>query len=358
MSSDASYNLLLETVSFNESDQVLLFHAGSFSSAKRIAQQVAHLHVYDTDYADLRDFQDALDRDSDGLVNKITVSDGVFVDEEAVFDKVVIINPKGRDFARALLWNGQQALKSGGSLYIAGATKAGIKSIIVDAKTLLGSCRTLAYKQRVRVGVSRVKQPVVDYPSEWGAIPTHIQLMPVDTPLRSLEVGTMPGVFSWKKLDAGTQFLLEQEAVAQAARDSDVLEVGCGTGVIGGALSHLAKSVLMTDVNLLAVGCTEVTIQQNQLADIHVTVGDVYSSVQEYKFDLIISNPPFHKGFDVHTNVAHRIIREAKQVLRPGGRLILVANAFLPYDVEMRNHFREVKRLAETHQFVVLEGII
>ena len=74
------------------------------------------------------------------------------------------------------------------------------------------------------------------------------------------------------------------------------------------------------------------------------------------QFDLILSNPPFHQAFDVNTNMAHRLIRGARPMLRPGGRLVIVANAFLKYEQVMASQFARSDVLARNSRFVVIEG--
>jgi 16S rRNA (guanine1207-N2)-methyltransferase len=69
-----------------------------------------------------------------------------------------------------------------------------------------------------------------------------------------------------------------------------------------------------------------------------------------------VSNPPFHREFDVNTNVAHRIMRGAKPMLRPGGRLVIVANAFLKYEDVMAQHLTKARVIARSNRFVVIEG--
>ena len=166
----------------------------------------------------------------------------------------------------------------------------------------------------------------------------------------------MPGVFSWQALDDGTAFLLAQTEVQALAREADVLDMGCGTGVIGCALGKNAQSTHLVDVDLLAVQCARTSVMLNQVAHASVYPSDVYSDVTGGPFDLIISNPPFHQGFDVSRDVTARIIAGAPDHLKPGGHLVLVANAFLPYETEMQQHLKSVRVLAQDSRYKVLVG--
>ncbi len=164
---------------------------------------------------------------------------------------------------------------------------------------------------------------------------------------------TLPGVFSADRLDEGTRLLLEHLEVPAGV---SVLDVGCGAGVIGAVAGRRgAGSVTMTDVNLLAVAAAR---RNAGLAGVPVEVvaGDVYGGLGERRFDLIASNPPFHQGKVVDYDMPQRLIAQASEHLAPGGRLVLVANAFLPYDRLMRERFGNVEVLGATRQYRVLSA--
>ena len=112
----------------------------------------------------------------------------------------------------------------------------------------------------------------------------------------------------------------------------------------------------MVDSNLLAVQCARTSTEINHLENVSVSPSDVYSAIGETRFDLIISNPPFHQGFDTSREITQRIIAGASDALKPGGQLILVANGFLPYEALMQERLSGVRSLAEDTQFKVLIG--
>ncbi len=81
---------------------------------------------------------------------------------------------------------------------------------------------------------------------------------------------------------------------------------------------------------------------------------DVYDAVRGERYDLVVSNPPFHRGKALDQEVAQRLIAGAPAMLSPGGGLLLVANAFLTYDDAMRRVFSRVETVAATRQYRVL----
>ena len=130
---------------------------------------------------------------------------------------------------------------------------------------------------------------------------------------------TDSGVFSPNKIDKGTKLLAEKVEVDE---DDDVLDVGCGYGVIGIALADEVNSVVMTDINRRAIKLAKENIKLNNLKDLNIEVyqGDLYENVKHKKYDIIVSNPPIKAG----KNVIHKIIEEGKELLKDNGSLWVV----------------------------------
>ena len=265
--------------------------------------------------------------------------------------------PKGRDQVRAYLWKAARVLRAGGRLYLAGSNAAGAKSAISDAAELFGDVSVLGYKRSRRIALAIRPSDELQVPATWQqAQPWQAQMRGVERPEGLYTIMTMPGVFSWDHLDDGTALLLEHLGIEA---DMDVLDIGCGYGIIGlSAARHGARQVTLVDDNLLAVRCAEANVRINALADrCLVMPSNVTRAVQDQQFDLILSNPPFHQGVDVSTDVAERIIAESYDRLRTGGRLRIVANRFLPYDRTMRDTFANVITIAQNARYYVLDSV-
>lgn len=169
-------------------------------------------------------------------------------------------------------------------------------------------------------------------------------------PLDNLTVYSLPGVFSANELDAGTALLLS--TLNEPIR-GNVLDLGCGAGVIGSYIKRRNPQInlTMTDIHAMALASAERTLTANQLQG-KVIASDVFSRISD-KFELIISNPPFHDGIDTAYRAVETLIRQAKWHLTPGGELRLVANAFLPYPDLLDQHFGRHQVLAKTGKFKV-----
>lgn len=168
--------------------------------------------------------------------------------------------------------------------------------------------------------------------------------------LQDLTVYSLPGVFSANELDVGTDLLLS--TIEQSIRGK-VLDLGCGAGVIGAYIKQQnpKAQVTMTDIHAMALASAKRTLAENKL-EADVLASDVFSHI-EGKFDLIISNPPFHDGIDTAYRAVSELISKAKWHLTQGGELRIVANAFLPYPDLLDKHFGSHQVLAKTNKFKV-----
>ncbi len=159
-----------------------------------------------------------------------------------------------------------------------------------------------------------------------------------------------PGVFSGKHIDYGTQFLLQHLDL----KDSDgcILDLASGNGVI--AKEILAKSptaeIHLVDDSFLAVKSAEINIQGNKIT--HHQENNL-SIFEDEKFDLIVSNPPFHFEYEINISVSLALFAESYRCLKKDGSFQLVANHHLNYKTHLSRLFGHVNIVAEDEKFVV-----
>lgn len=134
-----------------------------------------------------------------------------------------------------------------------------------------------------------------------------------------LRFETDRGLFASEGLDPGTDLLI---SVLQPAPGDRILDLGCGWGALGIAAARAAPSgrVVMVDVNRRAVHLARINARENRLPHVEVRLGSLYAPVGEERFDLIVTNPPYHAG----RPTVLALLEGAPAHLRPGGRLLLV----------------------------------
>ncbi|AJF61561.1 TPA: class I SAM-dependent methyltransferase [Candidatus Woesearchaeota archaeon] len=134
----------------------------------------------------------------------------------------------------------------------------------------------------------------------------------------SFSMYTAGGIFSKGRLDTGTRLLIEN---AQIGKNDDILDLGCGIGVVGIAvkLMHPEAKVTMSDINERAVMIALKNVKTHNLG-IEVLKSNLYEKINK-KFDTILVNPPQTAGREV----CFAIIEGAYTHLEKSGSLQLVA---------------------------------
>ena len=127
------------------------------------------------------------------------------------------------------------------------------------------------------------------------------------------------GVFNKNGVDYGSRLLIEN--FLNNYIGGNVLDVGCGIGVIGVTLSKAKNiNVDMVDVNLRALGLANKNIKLNNLiSEMNVKESDCYSNVDK-TYDYIITNPPIRAG----KKVVYKILLDAYKYLNDNGELWFV----------------------------------
>ncbi|MGC8543799.1 MAG: class I SAM-dependent methyltransferase [Vulcanisaeta sp.] len=159
-----------------------------------------------------------------------------------------------------------------------------------------------------------------------------------------------PGVFSNEYVDAGTRLLAENMVIMDYW---DILDMGCGYGVLGIVAAKLAPNgrVVMVDINRLAVKLASVNVKLNNVSNAEVRWGDLYDAVVNEKFNTVITNPPITAGLEVN----RKLILGAKEHLKPGGLLQIVIPKKLRsrFEEMLMENYDVIERLAKSGGYIV-----
>jgi 16S rRNA (guanine1207-N2)-methyltransferase len=116
-------------------------------------------------------------------------------------------------------------------------------------------------------------------------------------------------------------------------------------------------SVTLLDSDILAVDCAERNLAANAVSGARVLLNDGLEGLERERYTLIASNPPFHSGQEVNSATTERWLKLAYARLEPRGRLVIVANRFLPYERVLNAVFGSSEVLYEDTRFRVLQAV-
>ncbi len=245
------------------------------------------------------------------------------------------------------------ALKPGGRLYLVGAKDRGVLSMAKRMRSLFGNLETLVISKGQRVVCSHVENNSLVLHSQEGLPHTNATSDTQNVARLTNLPDLLPTTFAEGKLDEGTRLLVN----ALEVHATDIaLDIGCGAGYLGMHIAHIASKghVIMVDASLVAADAARNMVDQSGMTNVRVLASNGTQAVKAQRFDLIVTNPPFHLGGIQTTEIGERFIREAAQVLRPRGRFYLVANRFLKYEPTMRTCFHSVEEVGGNTRYKVL----
>ena len=164
-----------------------------------------------------------------------------------------------------------------------------------------------------------------------------------------------PGMFSHDRIDAGSRLLAEclPESAKGAAAD-----FGAGWGYLSARLAE--RTAGLKAIDLYEADYESLEAAKLNLANLprppefgffwHDLVGEKV----ERRYDLIVMNPPFHQSRAAEPGIGQAMIKAASSALKPGGRLLMVANRGLPYEQPLKAGFKDVQELRSEGGFRVI----
>ena len=260
------------------------------------------------------------------------------------FAGAVLRQPRGWGAFAMTLHAVAAQLPPGGPLWIYGGNDEGVTSIPKHLDGLFAEPETLAIKRRARVlEMRRTDAPARGGLEDWREV----------VRVGDAELLSYPGLFAHGRLDPGTALLLD--VLPKIWADQSVLDFGCGAGVIAHAVRQRVPEVRLTQLDMDSVALH--AARQN-VPDAACVLSDGWSAVPAKRdFDLILSNPPLHRGKEEDFGALDALVRGAKDRLKPRGALIAVVQRSAGVGKLFAAALRNTEMLAETPQYQVWRGM-
>ena len=173
---------------------------------------------------------------------------------------------------------------------------------------------------------------------------------------------------------ADTEILIEKALSKINARDhTEILDLGCGTGIIGItiAIERPLSKVTLIDQSQHAIQNTKANQMLHQVTNTMIQKSDWFSALDQTRFDVILSNPPYLEDNDPHLSqgledepldalvsgptgieAIQYIIENAKNHIKPSGWLFIehgYNQAIILKDLFEKNGYQHIENANDIH---------
>ena len=264
---------------------------------------------------------------------------------------VLVLPPRQRDEARALIARAIDMIQPGGRVVVAQGNNEGARSIEQDLARIAGPLQTLT-KNRCRVFWTEPLDGPINAAlcAEWLALDAV-------RPIGDGRFVSRPGLFAWDRIDAASALLarhLPSDLRGSAA------DLGAGFGYLSAGLldrCNRLERIDLYEAEARALDLARINLRAHESrVNIHYHWHDVTAGLP-HEYDIIVTNPPFHTGAGrERPDIGRRFIAVAAEALKSGGQLWLVANRHLPYETALSSGFGQVRTVAQEAGFKIIQA--
>ncbi|WP_057462797.1 class I SAM-dependent methyltransferase [Pseudovibrio sp. POLY-S9] len=264
---------------------------------------------------------------------------------------VMLLPPRQRDEARALMAKAVKSAGEGGLVVVSASNTEGAKTAESDLTKLAGNTGKVS-KNKCRVFWAEISPENVNHElvEEWSKLDAPREIM-------EGEFVSRPGVFAWDHLDKASQLLVATLPEKLAGRGADL---GCGFGYL---TREVAKREKVKAIDLYEAEKRALDLAEQNLKGKtgEVALDFIWQDATKKlarTYDFIFTNPPFHAGGKQdRADIGQEFIKSAARGLRPSGHLWLVANRHLPYEATLDKVFASYEIMADQNGYKVIRAI-
>lgn len=262
---------------------------------------------------------------------------------------VLVLPPRQRDEARALLAHAVSLAQGGGRVVACISNNEGARSGEADLEKLVGSVSSLS-KHKCRAFWSAPLQDQIDQQllQQWLTLDA-------PRPISDARFISRPGVFAWDRIDPASALLAKHLPKELKGRAADL---GAGFGFLSVELLSQCSGINALDVYEAEARALDLAKQNLSELATRVPIKYHWHDVTQGllgAYDVIISNPPFHTQSRAdRPDIGRRFISVAAEALNPGGCLWLVANRHLPYEEVLTSSFGHTRIVAQQDGFKIV----
>jgi 16S rRNA (guanine1207-N2)-methyltransferase len=257
------------------------------------------------------------------------------------FDAALVQIVKAKARTLSALAEAFGAVAPGGLILIDGAKEEGIESVLKTLKPHVVFDGVFS-KSHGKLIWFRRPDVIPDAVADWIALPAETEEGYVTT----------PGGFSADGPDRGSEILV---ALCPPLKGR-VADLGAGWGYLAGEI--LAEQEGIAHLDLIEADHHMLEAARANIDDPRAAFhwADVTRFAPEEAYDAIIANPPFHTGRRADPGLGRAFISAAARMLKPSGKLIMVANRHLPYEAALKDAFGTGRMIGELEGYKLYEA--
>ncbi len=291
-------------------------------------------------------YQSALDNGIECFFNDMDLS---VCDKD--FDIIAYRISKEKAIVHHLINQAPDHLTAGGHFVFCGHKNEGMKTYLSKAESFFGSKAEVSKGQR-QLKIASLQPGILNQPLDDKAYEETVLIGQA----HGLDLYSKPGQYGWNKIDQGSELLAKIVAAFihdRAAAPATLLDLGCGYGYLSVCAWHFGiPYIVATDNNAAALTSCRYNFSHNGING-EVITADCATSIH-HQFDLVICNPPFHKGFDTEKSLTETFVKSASLHLKNSGTAFFVVNQFIPIEQIAVPYFQSVEVVHQDASFKVI----